>query len=266
MVRQARTLALHDDLHLGRVGQDAPRRLARHLPAVDLVLDPLVARHQSLDRRHVGRLGRLHLAGPLGLELGVAQDRRRHDEGGVRLVHVALGELGVAPPGAVAHQLVAAGPRDPLDQHDVGASARTPSRGPASGCSRDTRPWSGPPDCAGSCSRAGRRTRRGARRRSTSPFHCTGRCAGSRNWGRASRVTRGSRRISIGSWVSGILVRPAPAGCGRSRRLRSISRRARAISSGMGAASRPTLRRVMAGSPDGRITPGARMPRGSKAP
>ena len=36
------------------------------------------------------------------------------------LVHVALRELGVAPAGPVPNQLMAAGARDPLDEHDVG--------------------------------------------------------------------------------------------------------------------------------------------------
>ena len=87
---------------------------------MDLVLNPLVAGHQLLDRIHIGALRRLHLIGPLPLQLGVAHDGGRHDEGCVGLVDIALRQLGEAPAGPVADQLMAAGAGNPLDQHDVG--------------------------------------------------------------------------------------------------------------------------------------------------
>ena len=88
---------------------------------MDLVLHPLVARHQVIHGGHVRRLRGLDLRDPLRLEHRIAEDRGRDHEGGVRLVHVALGELRIAPPGPVPHQLVAAAPGDSLDQHRVGA-------------------------------------------------------------------------------------------------------------------------------------------------
>jgi hypothetical protein len=91
----------HYDLHFGGIGQNATRRFSSHLPAVNLVLHPLVAGHESLHRGHVSSLGGADLLGPLRLEGGVAHDRRRHDKGGVRLVDIALRELGEAPPGPV---------------------------------------------------------------------------------------------------------------------------------------------------------------------
>ncbi len=109
----------HDDLHLGGVGKDAARRLARHLAPVHLVRDPRIALHQRLDRAHVRRLGIRHLSFPLRLERRIAQHRRRDDERGVRLVDVALRQLGIAEARAVSHQLVRAGARDPLDQQHV---------------------------------------------------------------------------------------------------------------------------------------------------
>src|SRR5213083_679054 len=109
----------HDDLHLGGVGKDAARRLARHLAPVHLVRDPRVALHQRLHGAHVGRLGVRYLPFPLRLERRVAQHGRRHHERGVRLVDVALRQLGVAEPGTMSHQLVRAGARDALDQQHV---------------------------------------------------------------------------------------------------------------------------------------------------
>src|SRR6186997_3658020 len=44
------------DLHLGGVGQNATCRLSGQFPAVDLVLDPIVASHQPLHGLDVGRL------------------------------------------------------------------------------------------------------------------------------------------------------------------------------------------------------------------
>src|SRR3989440_3589800 len=109
----------HDDLHLGGVGKDAARRLARHLAAVHLVCDPHIALHQRLDGAHVRRLSVRHLSLPLGFECRVPQHRGRHDERGMRFVDVTLRQLRIAEPRTVSHQLVRAGARDSFDQEHV---------------------------------------------------------------------------------------------------------------------------------------------------
>ena len=86
---------------------------------MDRILDAGIALHEPAHRRHVGRLRRSHLGGPLLLELRVADDRGRHHERRARLVHVSLGELDQAPSCPVADQLVAARAGDALDQDDV---------------------------------------------------------------------------------------------------------------------------------------------------
>ncbi len=217
IVRQARTFARADDLDLGRVGQDAPRRLARHLPAVDLVLHPLVPRHQPVDRRHVGGLRRPPPAGSNRSrgrgrpESPVASRTRRATR------RRSAGRAGSSPsPRGAAPARGCRSGRSPRSGRRR-SSARTPSRAPAGECSAGSRPSSGRPDCAGSCSRDARRTPRAARHRSTRPSTGPARCAGSRNWGRASRVMRGVRRISMGRgrWGSGPFAdrsMPAPVG------------------------------------------------------
>jgi hypothetical protein len=70
---------------------------------------------EDLHQLHVGLAGGLygpfpHLVGPL-----VPGDDVWLHEGGVGLVYVALGELGVSPAGAVAHQLVGEGAGDTSD-------------------------------------------------------------------------------------------------------------------------------------------------------
>src|SRR5215208_5471806 len=41
-------ISTYDDLHLGGVGKNAARGLTSHLPAVDLVVNPVVAGHEPL--------------------------------------------------------------------------------------------------------------------------------------------------------------------------------------------------------------------------
>src|SRR5438034_204053 len=122
-----------DKVHRRKVAREAARsvlpnatevkiaacRLARHLAPVHLVRDPRIALHQRLDRAHVRRLGIRHLSFPLRLERRIAQHRRRDDKRGVRLVDVALRQLGIAEARAMSHQLVRAGARDPLNQQHV---------------------------------------------------------------------------------------------------------------------------------------------------
>src|SRR5215218_9851185 len=79
-----------DDLRLRGVGQDAARRLAGHLPTVDLVGHPAVALHQLSDERDVRTLRRVDLRTPRTFERLVSRDRRWNDEARLALVHVAL--------------------------------------------------------------------------------------------------------------------------------------------------------------------------------
>ena len=62
-----------DDFRLGRIGKHRSRRLARHLPAMNLVRDPAVALHQLRDEIHVHRLRLLDLRPPHSLERVVAR-------------------------------------------------------------------------------------------------------------------------------------------------------------------------------------------------
>jgi len=95
-----------DDFCLGRIRENSTRRLARHLPAMDLVSNPGVSLHQRLDESHVAFLRGIHLLLPRRLELRVADNRRRHHEVSLGFVDVPLRELRVRKAGAMPHQLV----------------------------------------------------------------------------------------------------------------------------------------------------------------
>src|SRR3954471_5456607 len=71
------------DLPLRGIGQNASCRLPSHFPAVDLVLDPLIAGHQPLNRLYVRRLSLLDLPGPGLFQCPVSHDGWRHDKRGV---------------------------------------------------------------------------------------------------------------------------------------------------------------------------------------
>src|SRR5687768_13251691 len=68
----------HHDLRLGGIRQNSPRRLARHLPAVNLVGHPAVSLHQLLHEPDIAFLSFLDLGSPLSFERLVADDRRRN--------------------------------------------------------------------------------------------------------------------------------------------------------------------------------------------
>ncbi len=164
-------VAAHDDLRLGGVGQHRPRGLPGHLAAMDPVLHPGVRSISRLHRGDVALLRLRHLPLPRRLQRRVALHRRRHDERRVRFVDVALRQLRVAEPCAVAHQFVRQRARDALDQHHVDGVLEDRAVALLAGCCRDTPPCSGRPGCAGSCSRADRRTPPVAHRRFPVSFH-----------------------------------------------------------------------------------------------
>src|SRR6266566_872770 len=70
----------HHDFRLGGVGKNSPRRLARHLPAVDLVGHPAITLHQVLDESNVAFLRFVDLGPPLLLECLVSDNGRRNNE------------------------------------------------------------------------------------------------------------------------------------------------------------------------------------------
>ena len=73
---------------------------------MDLVVHPAVARHQRIDECDVAIERSRNLRAPRVFEGGITNHRRGHHEAGRTLVDIALRQLRVRKPGAMAHQFV----------------------------------------------------------------------------------------------------------------------------------------------------------------
>ena len=192
IVRHARAFPVTTILVSVEFGKHAARRFARHLPPVHLVGHPAVPLHQLRDERDVRRLCAFDLSAPGTLEQLVAGDGRRHDEACVALVDVALRELRVGEPRAMADELVRQRAAHALEEERVVRVLQDTAVSLLLDVLEVIARRAVSRDCAGSCSRAVPRTPRAAHRRCSRPAIAPARCSGVLKDGRASTVTLGS--------------------------------------------------------------------------